>query len=156
MDNLKFEGATLLSVYEARTLLSEEGRKYPHWWWLRSHGIFRDLVAYVLYDGSILQAGGIVASEGCVRPALKISPESSGYKIGDTFSFGGKRFRIISDNLAFCLEDIGFCCFREDYKAFNANVHDASDVKRFVDAWFEKAVREYKHSRLPLAPGTDY
>jgi hypothetical protein len=157
MDDLKIEGATLLSVHEAETLLPKEGRVYSAWWWLRSPGTSQNLAADVIdgTGGVYGDGSNVIISDNCVRPALKISSGSSGFKIGDTFSFGGKTFKIISDDLAFCLEDIGICCFRKDYKAFDANIYGASDVKIFIDAWFDKALREYKYGRLPLASGTD-
>ena len=140
---LKIKGATLLSVDEAKKLLSEEDREYSNWWWLRSPGYSQGYAASVNLDGSVHYCGDDVDyADDCVRPALKINLESSGLTIGDTFSFGGKTFKIISDDLAFCLEDIGTHCFRKDWKAPDANVYEASDVKRFVDAWFEKAMRE--------------
>jgi len=67
--------------------------------------------------------------------------ESSNLKIGDEFTFGGKHFRIISDNLAFCIEDIGLRTFREDWQAENANDYDASDIKKYVDEWFAEALK---------------
>ena len=144
MENtFKFKTATLLSVDEARKLLSKRDREYPHWWWLRSPGYSRNCAAYVNRGGSVDYGGFDVSyGSGCVRPALKINLESSGLTIGDTFSFGGKTFKIISDELAFCLEDIGTHCFRKDWKAPDANVYEVSDVKRFVDAWFEAALKE--------------
>ncbi len=140
---LKIEGATLLSVDEAKKLLSIKDREYSNWWWLRSPGYSQDCAAIVLYDGSVSYSGNYVNyGDFCVRPALKLNLESSGFKIEDTFSFGGKTFKIISDDLAFCLEDIGTHCFRKDWKAPDANVYEVSDVKRFVDAWFENAMQK--------------
>ena len=140
---LKIKGATLLSVDEARKLLSKRDREYPSWWWLRSPGHYQGNAASVTYDGSVNYLGDDVDyGDDCVRPALKISLKYSDYKIGDIFKFGNKTFKILSDDLAFCLEDIGTHCFRKDWKAPDANVYEASDVKRFVDVWFEKAMRE--------------
>ena len=144
MENtFKFEGATLLSVDEARKLLSKKDREYSNWWWLRLPGYYQDYAAYVSTDGLVDCTGyDVDYADVCVRPALKINLESSGLTIGDTFSFGGKTFKIISDDLAFCLEDIGTHCFRKDWKTPDANVYEASDVKKFIDAWFEAALKE--------------
>lgn len=134
------ESATLLSVEEAEEYLTKEERKYGSWWWLRSPGYDSNDAADVGSGGSVDYGGsGVNYGSDYVRPALTINLESSPFKIGDTFEFGGKTFKIISDKLAFCLEDIGFHCFREDWKASDANVYDVSDVKRYVDEWFEKA-----------------
>lgn len=62
-----------------------------------------------------------------------------GYNLGDEFKFGGKWFKVISQDLAFCLESIGYCRFRKDYVA-----DDASDVKKFIDKWFEEAMKDHK------------
>ena len=138
-----FKEATLLSVNEAKKLLSIKDREYSNWWWLRSPGHYQYSAAIVNLDGSVYYPGYSVNIDyDCVRPALKINLESSGFKIEDTFSFGGKTFKIISDDLAFCLEDIGTHCFRKDWKAPDANDYEVSDVKRFVDAWFEAALKE--------------
>lgn len=141
----KIEGATLLSVEEATALLTEEERAYDEWWWLRSPGIYRYDATYVHNNGSVDYDGDSVCdADGYVRPALKINLISSNFKIGDTFSFGEKKFKIISDSLAFCLEDIGTHCFRKYWEADDANDYEASDVKEFVDAWFESVMENYK------------
>ena len=78
-----------------------------------------------------------------VRPVLIISNlESSGLKIGDTFEFGSKQFEIISNNKAFCLTNIGACVFKRNSNALNANNYERSDVKKFIDEWFEKSIEE--------------
>lgn len=119
---LKIKGATLLSVDEAKKLLSIKDREYSNWWWLRSPGYDQYLAASVTDGGSVHYGGDDVDyADDCVRPALKLNLESSDFKIGDTFSFGGKTFKIISKDLAFCLEDIGTHCFRKDWQAPDAN-----------------------------------
>lgn len=132
--------ARLLTTKEAETLLSEEDRKYNNWWWLRSPGNLQDYAANVYIDGSVDDFGNYVGfANFCVRPALIINLKFSDYTIGDTFTFDDKPFKIISDELAFCLEDIGQCCFRKDDNASDANDYEKSDVKKFVDQWFKEA-----------------
>lgn len=136
----KIEGATLLSVNEAETLLTKEERKHSNWWWLRSPGIYQTYAAYVTYDGSVISFGYYVYTDNfCVRPALRINIENSDFKIGDIFIFGNKRFKIISDDLALCTDDIGNFCFRKNYEAEDANDYDKSDAKKIVDQWFARA-----------------
>ncbi len=145
MSNLpKIKCATLLSVKDAMCLLSTAKRRYKReWWWLRSSDDNQGRGAFVFEDGSILYYGRCFnLAPHCVRPALIINIESSNYKLGDTFIFGDKTFKIISDELAFCLEDIGYCCFRADWKAPDANDYEASDVKKFVDIWFKEAMQD--------------
>lgn len=138
--DLEIHGATLLSVEEAEELLTKDERKYHNWWWLRSPGYFQYYAAYVLPSGSVLRYGSYVRTDDvCIRPALKISNlESSNLKIGDLFEFGGKQFKIISDTLAFCLDDIGTGCFRDDGEAKNANIYKESDIKKYIDNWFSE------------------
>ena len=140
--DLAIASATLLSIEEAKEL-SPELRKYERWWWLWSPGDASLGAAGVDYDGSVYDLGYIVYnSRDAVRPALQISNlQSSNLQIGDVFTFGGKPFQIISDNLAFCLSDIGTCAFREDWKVANANDYETSDVKKFVDEWFNEAIK---------------
>ena len=147
--SLRIEEATLLSVDEAKKLLSIKDREYPGWWWLRSSGDYQLTAAGVYRDGSIDSDGiNVYYGDGCVRPALRISLKSTDYEIGDTFSFGGETFKIISDDLAFCLESIGTYCFRKNWKAPDVSVYGVSDVKKFVDAWFEKAIAMKRRTDL--------
>lgn len=39
---------------------------------------------------------------------------------------------------ALCDNIIGKCVFREDWKAKEANEYEASDVKKYVDKWFNE------------------
>lgn len=140
-EELEITGATLLSVEEAEKL-PKRYRKYPYLWWLRSPGTSRDSATDVYRDGSISILGNEVSNEDAVRPALKIENlESSNLKIGDVFVFGEKRFGIIDDNIALCLEDIGTCAFRNGWRAKDANDYEKSDVKKFVDDWFKEATK---------------
>lgn len=138
--------ATLLSVEEAQTLLTQEERVYDYWWWLRSPGYNQYDATHVNLDGSVSYYGySVDYGDDCVRPALKISLKYSDYRIGDIFKFGNKIFKILSDDLAFCLEDIGTHCFRKDWQAPDANIYEVSDVKKFIDAWFEQAKNKEKN-----------
>lgn len=142
-EQLDIVGATLLSIKEAEKLPLEL-RKYANWWWLRSPGKDSDFAASVNTLGTVLYNGdAISSSRDAVRPALQIkNMQPSNLQIGDIFEFGGKIFKIISDNLAFCLTDIGMCEFRKDWKAENANDYENSDVKKYVDEWFNQSVQE--------------
>lgn len=139
-EELEITVATLLSIDEAEKL-PDRLREHYNWWWLRSPGDYQGGAAYVYNDGSFYNYGYRVnGSDCCVRPALRINNlESSNLKIGDSFIFGGEEFEIVSDDLAFCKGDIGDHCFREDWQAENANDYEKSDVKKFVDDWFERS-----------------
>ena len=142
-NTLGFEitGATLLTIEEARKL-PEILRKYDERWWLCSSGYNDSRATAVLDDGLVYSCSIFVDTFYiAVRPALIISNlESSGLKIGDTFEFGDKEFEIVSSDKAFCLSDIGTSAFRNDWEAPDANDYEKSDVKKFIDKWFEKEI----------------
>lgn len=139
--NIDVAGVTLLSIEEAEELPISL-RRYHDWWWLRSPGYTQDFAASVSIGGSVLAGGsGVCSRRVCVRPALKIrNLESSDLMVGDRFSFGGVKFEVITDSLAFCTDDIGCCAFNKDYKAQDANIYEVSDVKKFIDNWFIAAI----------------
>lgn len=130
-------GATLLSVEEAWNLPNRL-MAYKNWWWLRSHGHFQYCVAGVYGNGAIDTVGNDVDfDEASIRPALKIKNlASSNFGIGGVFSFGGKNFEIISDDLALCLSDIGKHSFRKKWWRKNCRDYEKSDAKKFVDNWY--------------------
>ena len=134
-------GITLLSVEEAESLLTEKERRYSNSWWLRTPGYYRDGACYVGSNGYVYCYGdGVDGDDVGVRPALIINLESSDLKVGDTFKFGDKEFKILSPTIAWMhKDDIGRCAFRKDWEADDANNYEASDVKKFVDEWFKAA-----------------
>ena len=144
-EELEIIGATLLSIEEAEKLPLRL-RKYNRWWWLRSPGYFSNFATGVSSGGSVDRHGYRVSSSiVAVRPALIIKNlKSSNLKILDQFEFGGKIFEVISKDTSFCLEDIGIYTFRKNYKIEdnNANDYEKSDIKKFVDDWFENANKE--------------
>ena len=137
--SLKITRATLLSIEESENLLIEEELKYHWWWWLRSPGRFSICAASVSYVGVVRCNGSYVDYDNiCVRPALQISNlKSSDLQIGDTFEVGDYNFRVISENLAWMYEqDIGSHRFDE-----KTNVYEQSEIKQFVDDWFEREIK---------------
>lgn len=153
------EGSTLLSIDEAKSLLTQEERKRTYngklcWWWLRSPGYEQICAAGVFYDGSVSFSGGdVYDDDGCVRPALTISNlQSSNLQVGDVFKFGGYKFKVISNKYALCEEVIGRCAFRKEWNAKDSNVYEKSDVKKFVDNWFNLSIQDIKdiaNNRIP-------
>lgn len=155
-NGLKIIGATLLSLNEADQLPSEL-RKYHNWWWLRNSSYIYYRAACVDHRGYFIDGGYFVDDySNVVRPALQIKkPNSSNLKIGDVFEFGGKTFKIISNNLAFCLSDIGTCAFRRNWKAEDANDYEKSDVKKYVDEWFVDSMTPYEETPIPAQLSTE-
>ena len=142
-ESLLITGATLLSAEEVE-LLPQRLRSYKNWWWLQSPSDYRGRATRVDYRGVVCYCARPVDDDsGTVRPALRIrNLKFSNFKVGDRFEFGNAEFEIVSDDLAFCTGNIGRCAFREDWDVADANVYESSDVKKFVDKWFESAVQD--------------
>lgn len=136
-EELEITGATLLSIEEAEESLTEEERKHTCYYWLRSPGFNSSYAAHAYFDGEIDSYGYSVNNALAVRPALQITNlESSNLEIGDTFELGDFEFKVISDNLAWMhKQDIGGYVFNNYFN--NGNDYETSDVKKFVDKWFE-------------------
>lgn len=121
------------------TLLSEEEYNrfrrritlMDSWWWLRSPGSTQYYVAAVNSDGS-LYLNNVFNSSGCVRPALICESDLTGvYKI----VLLGMRWTVLDDSLILCDECIGKTAFRSNRTAPDANVYEASDVKKYLENW---------------------
>ena len=113
--------------------------QYHNWWWLRSPSTkYFHSAACVEYDGCINRVGTIVCDDDiAVRPILRLANlNDTNLKVGDKFIFKDKTFQIISEDMAFCLEDIGTSCFNKDYEAIDANDYEKSDVKKYINLWF--------------------
>lgn len=140
--NLDITGITLLTTEEAKAT-PLHSKEYYDIWWLQTPGYCKNTIAFVDRDGKINYNGKDVRCAISVRPALKIKDlKASTFSVGNIFYFYNWPFEIISDSLALCTGDIGCHYFRYDYNAENANDYEASDVKKFVDEWFEKAKGE--------------
>lgn len=143
-------GATLLTVEEAKRL-PKSILKIDYPWWLRSPGNYANLAAYVYSYGSVSYYGYDVDDYvSGVRPALNIHLESPIPLVGSRFVFGDKGFEIISESQALCTGIVDECVFRKDRTADDANDYEASDVKKFVDAWYKKCLElEQKRCNIP-------
>ncbi len=131
-------GATLLSIEEARGV-DKKILKVSDDWWLRSPGYNDYEAAFVFGEiGNIFDYGSVVVESFGVRPALELSDfTSSDLKVGDQFEFGDYNFTVISNQYALCDDIVGECAFRKDWEAEDANRYETSDVKKFVDDWYE-------------------
>jgi hypothetical protein len=141
------QGSPLLSVTGITLLSMEEYKEYRYnikpidrWWWLRSPGFMRNHAAGVYRDGSVDGFGTYVNYPfAAVRPALILKGSST---IRQSFNFGGKAWTVISRALA--LADEPFCtmAFRKEWEGSDANDYEKSDIKPYLDAWFEGARKE--------------
>lgn len=135
------EGITLLSVDDYK----EFKKNIPNindYWWLRSPYADSGHCAALVNDNGDVDYYYVDLGYAA-RPALYISnPESVDMEIGDKFDFGGHSWTIISDNYALCDESIGRYVFRHDWRAENADTYEASDIKAFIEDWYEKALEQ--------------
>ena len=131
---IEIEKVTLLSAEEY--VLNETIIPRIHnWWWLRSPGNFQDTAAYIDYDGSI-NHNGVSDNSGCARPALKIkNPEAANLLPGDKIEAAGYIWTMLNDELALCDYYVGRLSFRDDLQAEDANMYEASDVKKWLEKW---------------------
>ena len=133
------KGIALLSIEEYDNLKHKISR-IDGYWWLRSPGYSADSAACVFGAyGRDLVLGFNVSGKLGVRPALHIgNPESSSLQIGDRIEVANYTWTIISDTMALCDDIISDQPFREDWKADNANDYEASDIKRFLEDWWNR------------------
>lgn len=141
--SLDIQGITLLSIeeYEAyRPYIGPAG----YTWWLRSTGNYSAYAACVGSRGYVDSYGQVVGyNDIAVRPALQITNlESANIKIGDKFCLFGYKWTVISKELALCDEVVGKHAFREDWQAEGTNDYEKSDVKRFLEEWFDERCKE--------------
>lgn len=129
----KLAGITLLSLEEYQEL-EPNISLLNRLWWLRSPGFDDISAAFVIGAyGFFNVIGFIVGLAFGVRPALVL--ESSNLQVGDNFEFGNHTFTVISEKYALCNDSIGDHCFREDWKAKDANDYEKSDVKKYIESW---------------------
>lgn len=139
--DIEIIGATLLSVDEARKLLTKDERKYNANWWLRSPAKYSYCVSYIGKNGNVYCCGGRVDSPHLIRPALRIKLNCS-FNIGDIFEFDGRKFKIISPDLAWMIDsDLGCFQFNSDWHDPSAHVYELSQAKVVVDEWLDMARR---------------
>ena len=133
--DIEIKGITLLSIEEYEAY-KEHIKSVNYWWWLRSPGYDSFLAAIVNSDSSVYNFGySVDYDRDAVRPALIFSRDSSNLNIGDILIIAGYEWTVISDNLIHCNDSIGKCPFRKYWKAPDANIYEASDVKKFVEKW---------------------
>lgn len=131
------------------TLLSEEEHEkcksiipeMNEWWWLRSPGSSQHSAADVKSDSS-LHSNRVDFELVVVRPALFIL-KSPSLRIGDKFNLAGYTWTVIDETIAICNNHIGIHCFRENWKAEDANVYEASDVKKYLENWAKEALCDH-------------
>ena len=136
--DLDVQGITLLSVVEAEQVPENMRAVYGRWW-LRSPGYYDYFAACVHEFGSVHDFGHYVYDGGFgVRPALIVNLKSSNLSIMGKIKTAGHRWTVITDSLILCDDIVGFTAFRVDWRAKDANVYEASDVKKWLENWWEE------------------
>ncbi len=137
--NIEITEVTLLSIEEYEAC-KDRVPIINDWWWLRSPGLAGDDAAGVYADGSIDYDGNGVNFDGYgIRPALRIrNLESPNLQIMDKFNLAGFRWTVISVDIALCDSFIEYMAFRKDMSAADANVYEASDIKKWLDRWVKE------------------
>ncbi len=136
--NIEIIEVTLLSIEEYEAC-KDRVPKVGDWWWLRSPCSIGNYAVYVNTDGSIYYASFLGNHLSTIRPALRIrNPKSASHQIMDKFNLAGYTWTVVSEDMALCDNIIGRTFFREDWKATDASVYEASDIKKWLDRWVKK------------------
>lgn len=139
-DGCAFVRSASVPNWDEVEMLPAELMEYDNWWWLSSD-VEEDLKAaenkfyekkyklkFIHSDAVIDRVERVTKAKGCVRPVLHIgSMMCLHYAIGDSFIFGGKEFEIVTEQLAFCKEDIGICQYPY--------------TRKRVLTWFKEAIK---------------
>lgn len=131
-------GITLLSKEEYSDS-KKNIKPIENWWWLRSPSFYSSIMYNVGYFGDI-DYNNVANPYGSVRPALIY--KSNDLSIGERIYLSGKDWTVVSDKYILCDEEFCRMIFRKKWNANNANVYDASDVKKYLDDWFEHNIKE--------------
>lgn len=144
MKQLSITGATLLSKeeFEANHKLFANHLELPSLGiplpsWLRSPGSSSEKAFVFLYDYC---SEMIVDASHCVsvRPVLLCDAETTSLTPGDQLILNGQKYTALFGNCLLKIDPIDYAPFRKEYTAADANVYEASDVKKLVDEWYQK------------------
>ena len=135
-NQLSFVGISLLSIGEARSLLSNKQINIGCSWWLKSLGKFNKGVTYVAYDGNIDDCGMYSDYSIGIRPALKIANNTfSQVMIGDRIQIAGYSWTKISKDLLLCDVAVAngpFCSIIDGKEAIS---YSDSDINKWLYDW---------------------
>lgn len=143
MKQLSITGATLLSkeefevnhkLFEANHLASHLlGNSLPSW--LRSPGSGSEKGLVFLYDYCSEMS---VDASHYVRPVLLYDANATSLTLGDQVVLNGQEYTVLLGNCLLKTDPIDFAPFRKEYTAADANVYEASDIKKLIDDWYQK------------------
>lgn len=130
-------GITLLSKEEYLEF-KKNIKPFNDWWWLRSSGHVSNCASNVGSDGFI-NSFRVDDAYVSIRPVLIY--KSDNLLIGDTVTLVGKSWTVVSDKYILCNEKLCRMQFRRDYISDNANSYELSDIKKFLDTWFDYNIK---------------
>lgn len=133
---IQITGVTILSekdYKQNRELISSQGTR----WWLRSYDESGNTAACTYGDGEVEYLNVSFNRIG-VRPALLCNLASSNLSSGDKVVLNGQSYTALRGDFLLKDEMIGNCAFREDRETPDANIYEKSDVKIYVEQWYEK------------------
>ena len=139
--NLEFYSASLLNITDAVYTLNSKDLMYfgkPYWLHKDRWDIEKNKQYIVNWERQI-QTMDVCYLDCYIRPVLEIRSLGS-FKIGNIFSIGNYKFKIITPDIAWLYkQDIG-----KDYFDDKSNDYETSHVKQIIDAWFEDLKKEMK------------
>ncbi len=127
-------------INEVRLLSKEEyirnidliGKRQP-WWWLGDTCQGKDGYAVAVYLNDVIGFYEVEQLFGVV-PVLVLQDKN--LAAGSKITYGNKFFTVLRDGIALCDERIAHCAFRKDWEAEDANDYRKSDIKRWLEQWF--------------------
>lgn len=133
----KFEPVRIYPA-EVTLLTAAEYKDYEHnippvrdWFWLKSSSVDA-FVVDVVDRNRFVGCCFVDSPDGMIRPVIKLENTVS---IGEEYDVKGTMFVAISKDMLLCKDKIGYCCFRKNFEAEDANVYEKSDVKNYIDDW---------------------
>lgn len=142
---IEITGVGLLPLDVAATLPNEI-RQYKGAWWLEDkvqYPFASDFpkVMVVNSDGYIDPNGRDVDTVNVfLRPVLYIKNlELADFEVGDTFLFSEREFKIINNQMAFCLSDLGLRIFDD-----SSDDYDVSCIKSVLEQWFSNQSYDFQ------------
>ena len=144
--NIDIKEVTLISTEEYFKYKDNIPNVYDEYC-TRTPGLYAGTIDHVTsYSGqqdglqAICPGGSGVDVATRIRPLLVTQENVSAYglKIGDELEMLDNTWTVIAENLIFCNDTIGSCCFRKDRKADDSSLYEASDMKKYIDKWYKE------------------
>ena len=134
--DLDIAEVTLLSAKEYMAAKKYIPARHEWGFWLRSFDSGDDRKVGIVNNYGTLSLVYAQYENGGVSPALRIQNLRSFNLIpGEKAELAGYTWTVIADDLLLCDDVVGYTRFRKDRKAKDANDYEASDIKKWLEAW---------------------